>query len=443
MGLTIRRGNYKKRVRLGKRTVKDGEAAVIWSNNGRLRQVIGPSMEYMWFSTIQFLDKFSANNNQYLFINYSNGRQEVCPGPITTYLNPVIHSNIEVREAVRLSSKNDVLVIYKECRKVFVGNPVDVKVNNYTTSDIEEFDQPLVETSTNEMKGEVELSSKDEDNDTALNQKNFSRRIVRGPIKVIPGVDEWIHKFVWSGHTTGQANSVAAGANKFTILHTNVQRWHVDVDIKTRDNARLVANLCFSYHPTNIETLIDGVNDPIAYLWSGLQSDVVNLGYRFTSDEALHNTETTIQPALCSLSSYPTLKERMRTVGFDFQEVIFRGMQASDELEKRVQMEAKRKAEIEAAGQRERLKRLELENMESRAASEHMMARKQMDHEIELATERAKSRLAETQAADEQRILFLKNLKELDVDITRYLCETHPNFIPPSPPKSESERVNR
>jgi hypothetical protein len=44
MGLTFRSGTYRRHVNVGKRTIKDGEAALIWSRNGVAREIKGPAL---------------------------------------------------------------------------------------------------------------------------------------------------------------------------------------------------------------------------------------------------------------------------------------------------------------------------------------------------------------------------------------------------------------
>ena len=42
MGLDFRGGNYRRYIRFGKRTIKQGEAAAVWNMNGTQTEIIGP-----------------------------------------------------------------------------------------------------------------------------------------------------------------------------------------------------------------------------------------------------------------------------------------------------------------------------------------------------------------------------------------------------------------
>lgn len=64
MGIDFRDGHYRRYVRIGKRTIKEGEAAAIWSRNGRQREVIGPSLERLFYSHIRFLSRYMADPSQ-------------------------------------------------------------------------------------------------------------------------------------------------------------------------------------------------------------------------------------------------------------------------------------------------------------------------------------------------------------------------------------------
>lgn len=56
----FRDGRYCKTVVVGKRTVKAGERAALWSLGGKIREVEGPQRVWMWFTTVRFLDRYEA-----------------------------------------------------------------------------------------------------------------------------------------------------------------------------------------------------------------------------------------------------------------------------------------------------------------------------------------------------------------------------------------------
>lgn len=99
MGLDFRGGNYKRYVRFGKRTIKQGEgssphtdcllfksseyvssnnlslsalstAAAVWNMSGVQTEIVGPKLVRLFYSNIRFLDRYSAKSEQYLVVSY-------------------------------------------------------------------------------------------------------------------------------------------------------------------------------------------------------------------------------------------------------------------------------------------------------------------------------------------------------------------------------------
>jgi len=111
MGIEFRGSYYRRDISLGKRTIKDGEAVAIWNQYGQHRQVVGPRLEYLWFSTIRFLDRLTAGMNEYLHIVNINGSIEHRRGPCFIYENPVYHQKVTVKKAHVLKSTHEVIVV--------------------------------------------------------------------------------------------------------------------------------------------------------------------------------------------------------------------------------------------------------------------------------------------------------------------------------------------
>lgn len=109
MGLTFRY-DQRRYVRMGKRTIKDGEGVVIWNRLGESRVVIGPKLEYMWFSTLHFMKLFAADSSQYLSIRFRDGKRENRAGPCKVFLNPVLHDSISVHKAGQLPSQQHCVI---------------------------------------------------------------------------------------------------------------------------------------------------------------------------------------------------------------------------------------------------------------------------------------------------------------------------------------------
>jgi len=134
MGLQHRSGNSPmRRIRVGKRTVKQGEAVSVWNreghhtvradaharstqaNNGTAQLVEGPKLLYLWFSVIRFVDRVVASNTQYLRVEAIDGSITHVPGPASQWFVPdVLHRSISVVDALLVPSSNDVCVVCSE-----------------------------------------------------------------------------------------------------------------------------------------------------------------------------------------------------------------------------------------------------------------------------------------------------------------------------------------
>ena len=113
MGLDFRSSGYRRYVRLGKRTIKDGEAASVWDMNGTHRLILGPKLVRLFYSQIRFLDRFTASSDEYLEVRFLDGRTEHLMGPVSVHLCPVYHSFVKVRECIRVPSAAHAVVYTK------------------------------------------------------------------------------------------------------------------------------------------------------------------------------------------------------------------------------------------------------------------------------------------------------------------------------------------
>lgn len=50
---------------------------------------------------MRFLDRFIADQNQYLVISFKDGHKDHVQGPASLFLDPVVHKSISVEAAVR------------------------------------------------------------------------------------------------------------------------------------------------------------------------------------------------------------------------------------------------------------------------------------------------------------------------------------------------------
>jgi len=110
---TFRDGSYHRLVWLGKRTVKDGECAAVWTASGVRNIIEGPRRVHLWFSHVRFLDRQVAGQNEYLLVQFRDGRKENFRGPLALFFDPCVHQAITVKPAFKLDA-NEAIVVYKE-----------------------------------------------------------------------------------------------------------------------------------------------------------------------------------------------------------------------------------------------------------------------------------------------------------------------------------------
>merc|ERR1712137_543821 len=96
-----------------KRTVKEGECAAIWTMSGKRKLIIGPQRVRMLWSHVRFLDRYVADDTQYLLVQFRDGPKENHRGPIAIFCDPCIHEKMEVVNAFKLAA-NEAIVVYTE-----------------------------------------------------------------------------------------------------------------------------------------------------------------------------------------------------------------------------------------------------------------------------------------------------------------------------------------
>ena len=110
---TFRDGSYYAYAMVGKRTVKEGECAAVWDAGGRRHVIAGPRRVRLFFSHVRFLDRHVADTNQYLRVQYRDGRKEHRRGPYALFFDPCVHQSVAVDDAYQLSA-NEAVVVYRE-----------------------------------------------------------------------------------------------------------------------------------------------------------------------------------------------------------------------------------------------------------------------------------------------------------------------------------------
>lgn len=437
---TFRDGSYYRSVWFGKRTVKEGECAAIWGPSGKRKLIQGPQRIRLFFSHVRFLDRHVADQNQYLRVQFRDGRKEHHRGPQAWFHDPCVHLAISTHDAFKLSA-NECMVVYREAlpneaaeSSLLVADGVPAAAK--TPLPAKGIDEPKAKVSAVGVPGTVQ------------------RRIVRGPAVFIPGAYEWVHEFSWHGtksEETGKGSKTGAPgvekvphALKFHKLRQMPDQTYISVkSVRTVDDAQVTVHLMVFYELKDVERMLDSTSDPMGDFVNATSADVMKFGADNTYESLLQRTAQ-----LSDVATFPILAGRMAQTGFELLKIVYRGYSAGDALQtmhdqsiaKRTklkldadtrQMEqahmsmelgckqerSKAEMELEASSRRHQNSMLDLEAEQRRQAADADHAQN-LRHEAEKDTARIE---ALRQRLDEE-LRFNERLKALGVDLTQYLC---------------------
>lgn len=439
---TFRDGNYYRHVIFGKRTVKEGEAAAIWTPSGRRHVYEGPRRVRLWWSHVRFLNRSVADHHEYLVIHYRNGSREHRRGPCAMFIDPCIHQSIECVKAYKLGA-NEALVVYRE-------NSSDGSKAEPTTAAAA--DVALAVPSPVTATGPTQESVKS----PGSRQTPVQRRIVYGPAVYVPRHDEWVHNFSWhgspkfggkpgQGSKTGQPNDTKVPhALNFEVLRQMPDQMYCTVrDVRTKDDAQVAVHLMIFYELTDIELMLESTNDPIGDFINGVSADVMAFGASNTYESLLERTDQ-----LTDLASFPTAAARMASVGYKLLQVAYRGYSTSAFLQEMHDEAIAKRTKLRLQSATARVEQAEqsmlLQAKEERAEGERSLEAAAAKHKLEVEAEAAEQQRKERDADHAQRLRHeqecaahkLKILKEqndeelrraaalqqLGVDLTKLLC---------------------
>lgn len=295
MGVTFRSGNYVRFVRLGGRTIKDGEAAMIWNSQGISRLVVGPQRVTLWYSTVRFLDRYKAEAHQYLKLRYRDGRVEHLHGPISMYINPAVHDAIEVKKGVQLETKDDCIVLFSRS-----------------------------EASKDSSKDKLQASE---------------RQYVYGPRVHFPVHGEVVHTFQWKtpSHDVSKPLGVDDEDKRVTFQVLSTSKtffWKTKMTMLSLDSRHVPVELCISYQIASIEKCVQS-QDPFQSLEPALLHDGNRCGL----------TEAGIRKSELSEASFPSFCDAMAKVGFRLLKIQVLGTKESIESRKVADKLAKKESE--------------------------------------------------------------------------------------------------
>ena len=378
---------------------------MVLHTNGRVNYVDGPTRLAVFTAKVQPLRRTSAEPHQFLVIRKKDGTTEHVPGPAAVWFDPVVHLKIEVQDATKIDA-NEALVVY---RKI---------------------------------------------------DETVTRRIVRGPALFVPTPQEWVHQFSWHGTDPKHGYRKLPHALNFTKLLVIPDQMYFDVEnVRTGDDALLVVKLMVFFELIDIEKMLDQTHDPIADFINALSADVVD--YVGGNDFEAFKTKT---DALNQLETYGQLTQRAEKIGYRITKVVFRGYYASDKLqamhdnaiecrtrlileadtEKQAQelADLKLKRELERAATRQQMEEAETQHQNRIKQLEHdaeltqretdqkqLLEAKWREEEIAAEVKRRQNTIAleHERAMHEEQTGFFARMRELQVDLTRYLVAQYQN----------------
>lgn len=428
MGIEFRGSYYKKDVSLGKRTIKDGEAAAVWSRLGVHRQVVGPRLTRLFFSTIVFLDKRVAGPNEYLLVRLVDGTVNHIRGPVTLFENPVLHQKIEVKHAYSLVSTSECLVVNREIRQSSAEKTL------------------LIENS------------------------RIERVILKGPNLYFPLVGDTVVNFDWHGTPPNTSNTfnIVPNTQKFTILNIAPRQWKVDVSFLPPSFQRSkqsfieskpgILQLTFNFQIIDVNTMLDNTFDVIGDLYDSLVVDLADIqtttenNQSHAHDEQSSSSSSWVIKTFSSIHSFPYLLARAAVIGVAIETVSYRGYEQHVETKKQlaelkeIQMKLSRdrmiteqeqnKIESDLSARRSRLEQEKsLQQAQLAVKRENLQAEQEyreaeLKHTLLQEQIQLESNLSQAKLRNDETLRVMRELNSLGVDLTTLLC---------SHTKSESE----
>jgi hypothetical protein len=404
MGLDFRDHHYRRYVTLGKRTVKDGEAMLVWNRNGVTREVVGPALVYLYCSAIRFLSKHTAGSEEYLVVTKTNGCVEHIPGPASLFENPTLHSKVTVKAAISLTSASECIVLHRQ------------------------LPAPLVKTEA----GYVTPSP------TSGGQQ-IERLFLEGPTLVFPGVGDSVMHFNWSSPLLSFEEKAS-----FHILSTAKRQIKVKGGVSFRGENKIkgVVLLLLSLQITDVAMMVDGTNNLMADLNDALEVDLNHI--------SLLAIETIQQVSdldiFSTLDSFPQLTTRAQEMGVQVDYVLYGGFQPDETLRHHIadlanvhakyakdcivneQNQQKMAMELTAKkdrlAQEESFMKAEIDMKQHYLESEHRYKQSQLENNLMLQKRQEDFDLEMLSNKNKESIRSLQTLSELGVDLTKLLCSS-------------------
>jgi hypothetical protein len=394
-------------------TIRQGERAAVWDAKGRVRFVDGPRRLFLFRQTVEHLPRHSAEADQYLVIRYEDGHAEHVRGPADVWYDPVLHREVRVEQAMPIDAHEAVVVYRRE-------------------------------------QNDVEAAGSGGE---APGGGGVSRRVERGPALFVPTEHEWLHEFRWHGASAKDPTKKVPRGLVFHKLRVIPDQMYFDVDdVRTADDALLTIKLMIFFELTQVERMLDQTHDPVADFINAVSADVIDFAAGLSFEKFKQQTEL-----LNELETYPNLTVRAERIGYRINKVVYRGYAASGKLQSMhdnaIETRTRLKLEGETEEQAQALADLKQQREAGRAETQRQQQAREAEHRRELAAAEHEQKLRQRRAQrdqaaevkrmfneieldhqramDEERAAALGAMREMQVDLTRYLVAQyqHPDRL--------------
>jgi len=311
---------------------------------------------------VEILKNYIANSEEYLVIEYVDGRVECLSGPVFRYMLPQEHKEIRVISALKID-QNEAIVVYT----------------------------------------------------------NESRRVIKGPKVFVPKPDEWIHKFEWTGASAEERKSGKLSGNKvpnalhFTKLRLVAGHMYYDIPVaRTSDDALLTLKFMIHYELKDIDKMLDTTHDPIAEMVNSVAADALKFTTVRNFEEFKRDNRN-----LNNLDEFCTLKLKAEQIGYEVGKIVFRGYESSDGIQKMhdsaMEERTQLKLQVETKRQAQDLLDMQLMRERERFESERELMKLKLGDELERKVVNAQNEMKIESDRIEQKL----KIQEIEADLKR------------------------
>lgn len=349
-------------------TIKDGEAAALWSPKGTRQVLIGPKVVFAPLKQLQFLRRYLARDTEYLVVRCVDGTTEHLPGPCEQWFDPLLHCEMSVESAIELDAHECIIVYTKD-------------------------------------------------------EEEVRHRILEGPALFIPQPNEWLHEFSWhadDGHGRKRPRGLT-----FTRLRRIPDQMYYNVEqVRTSDEALITVQLMIFFELEDIERMLSQTHDPIADFINAATADVIR--FAGSCDFESFKTEAA---ALNKLETYQELTSGAKRIGYRVHKVVYRGYLAPKKLQLMhdgaIETRTKLVLEAETEDRRQEIADVQQEREHERAARDRKEEQRLLDHSLEQSRLGRVDELTATREREELELLLRTQREELELTLTtkRHQCD--------------------